>query len=320
MRGRSTSLLVTSLLMVALTTVVSGCFGVKPPPPPPPPQKPPVLDAACKGTLVASTPGSIASNAVTELSGLSASRRSAGVWWGNNDSGDTARLFAIGDDGRDLGTYALSGASAVDWEDIATGPGPGSGVQYLYAADIGDNARARPSVHVYRVPEPAVDPSAGTPAPQTLSGVDALTFTYPDAPHDAEAFVVDPTTRALYVITKEPSGTAVVFRAPPDLPGGSTTVLTQVGTVAFAPGFGSLVTGADITPAGDVIGLRTYTKVLLYERPGGSAVEAAFTSSACAGKTATEMQGEAIGFTGDGRGYVTASEGGHPALHRFEAP
>jgi hypothetical protein len=34
---------------------------------------------------------------------------------------------------------------------------------------------------------------------------------------------------------------------------------------------------------------------------------------------AIEPQGEAIGFTRDGHGYVTASEGSHPSLHRFMA-
>ena len=34
----------------------------------------------------------------------------------------------------------------------------------------------------------------------------------------------------------------------------------------------------------------------------------------------SEPQGEALGFTRDGRGYVTLSEGAHVALHRFTAP
>jgi hypothetical protein len=314
------------LFVVALALLASGCPGIKPPPNPPtptttpPPPSPEVFDAACAGTLVASTPGNIASNAITELSGLVASRRSDGVWWGNNDSGDSARVFAFGDDGRDLGTYELSGATAVDWEDIAAGPGPTAGTNYLYAADIGDNARARTSVRVYRVAEPAVDPNASAPAAQTLTGVETLTLTYPDGAHDAEAFVVDPTSRALYIVTKESSGTAIVFRAPPDPAAGSTTTLTQVATVPLGAGFGSLVTGADVTPAGDVVGLRTYTKVMLYRRATGGSLESAFTASTCAGKSATEAQGESIGFTRSGRGYVTASEGGHPALHQFVAP
>src|SRR5262245_4887371 len=75
----------------------------------PPPSPPAVYNAACKGTLVASTPGTITAGAITELSGIAASRLTPGVWWVNNDSGDTARVFAIADDGRELGEFALTG-------------------------------------------------------------------------------------------------------------------------------------------------------------------------------------------------------------------
>jgi hypothetical protein len=274
-----------------------------------------VLDAACKGTLVASTPGKIANDEITELSGIVSSRRTNGVWWANNDSGDRARLFAVGNDGRPLGEFRLGGATATDWEDIGIGPGPKAGVSYLYAADIGDNAKARPSVQVYRVPEPAVDPAKPASAPKTLNGVAQLTLTYPDGPRDAEAFFVDPRTGRLYIVSKE-LGAAGVYRAPAELAAGSTTKLQSVGTTKAGP----LVTAADITVLGDAIALRTYTSVRVFARTGNTKVEAALGSKPCKGKTAIEQQGEAIGFTRDGRGYVTASEGTHPPLHRFTAP
>src|SRR5262249_2944115 len=172
-----------------------------------------VLNAACTGTLVASTPGKIANDEITELSGIVSSRRTNGVWWVHNDSGDSARLFAVGNDGRSLGEFHLAGVTATDWEDIGIGKGPKAGVSYLYGADIGDNAKARPSVQLYRVPEPAVDPAKSASAPQTLDGVDTLTLTYPDGPHDAEAFFVDPKTGRLYIVSKQ-LGAAGVYRAP----------------------------------------------------------------------------------------------------------
>ena len=274
-----------------------------------------VLDPACEGTLVASTPGKIANDEITELSGIVSSHRTNGVWWVNNDSGDSARLFAVGNDGRSLGEFHLVGSTATDWEDIGIGPGPKAGVAYLYAADIGDNAKARPSVQLYRVPEPAVDPAKSASATKTLDGVDTLTLTYPDGPHDAEAFFVDPKTGQLYIVSKE-FGAAKVYRAPAALVAGSTTKLQRVGTV----GVGPLVTAADITGLGDAIALRTYTSVRVFARTGNTKVEAALAGKPCKGKTAIEQQGEAIGFTRDGRGYVTASEGTHPRLHRFTAP
>jgi hypothetical protein len=313
----------TVLAAVAVAVLAAACV----PPPPPPPPKPPVLDAACNDKLVASTTGTVASNAIDEASGITASRRVDGVWWVHNDSGDTARVFAVGSTGTTLGEFALSGATAVDWEDIAAGPGPSSGVSYLYVGDTGDNTKSRASVQVYRVPEPLVNPSSPVTTPQTLSGVATLTLHYPDGAHDAESLLVDPTNGQLFIITKDLSGgVAQVFRAPADLPAGSTTTLTQVAT--FTLGAAQGVTAADITPAGDVVAVRTYFGVRLYPRPAGTALGDAFSQAPCTGaaapfgngSSASEPQGEALGFTRDGRGYMTLSEGAHVPLHRFVAP
>ena len=266
-------------------------------------------------------------DAITEASGIAASPRFDDVYWVHNDSGDTARVFAISGTGQTLGEFALSGATAVDWEDIAAGIGPSAGVSYLYVGDIGDNTSTRTSVQVYRVPEPSVDPDAPASSPQTLTGVATLTLKYPNGPHDAEALLLDHATGELFVITKDLfGGVAQVFRAPPNLAAGSTTTLTQVATVSLGAAQG--VTAADMTGAGDVIALRTYFGVFLYPRLGGETVGQALAHTSCPGAApafgsatpASEPQGEALGFTRDGKGYVTLSEGAHVPLHRFIAP
>jgi hypothetical protein len=282
---------------------------------------PNVYDAACAGTLVASVPGQVASPDIDEPSGIVASRRNPGVWWVHNDSCDTARVFAIADDGRHLGAFTLAGATATDWEDVAVGPGPVAGTSYLYVADTGDNPfdPTRPSVSVYRVPEPVVDSGVAAPPPQVVPGAARLSFTYPDGPHDAETLLVDPRTGELYVVTKSLSGPAQVFHAPPNLPASSTTALTQVATIPVL-----LATGGDVSPSGELVALRTDAllgngTVLVYRRDGASLADA-FGGSPCSGAAGDEPQGEAIGFTPDGRAYVTVSEGMHSPLHRFSAP
>lgn len=168
----------------------------------------------------------------------------------------------------------------------------------------------RASVAVYRLPEPEVTGASGS------VGAEKLILTYPGGAHyDAEALLVDPVTGEIFAVTKVLSGTARVFRAPANLSAGSTTVLSQVGTVPQL-----LVTGADITAAGDFVALRTYLTVQIYSRPAGGSIPDALAQSPCEGATVPEAQGEAIGFTPDGRGYVTASEGLHPALHEQHAP
>ncbi len=109
-----------------------------------------------------------------------------------------------------------------------------------------------------------------------------------------------------------------MFQGPANLAAGSTTTLAAVGTVSL--GLGGAVTAADVTPAGDVVALRTYFAVRLFTRPAGTPLAEAFAQYSCPGKTVSEAQGEALGFTRDGRGYVTASEGTLPALHAFVAP
>ena len=321
MRSRSRRRVATGLAAVAVAVLASACL----PPPPPPPPKPPVLAAACAHTLVGSAPGILASDAIKETSGVAASRRVDDVWWVHNDSGDTARVFAINTSGQTLGEYALSGASAIDWEDIAAGPGPTAGVSYLYVGDIGDNSASRTSVQVYRVPEPLVNPASPLATPQTLSDVVTIDLMYPDGPHDAEGLFVDPTTRDVFVVTKDlVGGVAGVYRAPAPVAG--TTTMSKVATVSLGTFQG--VTAADITPAGDVIALRTYLGVFLYPRASGTTVAEAFSQSSCTGAAPPfdnsspfgEPQGEALGFTRDGRGYLTISEGVHATTHLFLAP
>jgi hypothetical protein len=286
--------------------------------------KPPVLQAACDGTLSTSSAGPVANNAIVEASGIASSQLLDGLFWVHNDSGNAASVFAVGANGTVVGEYQVNGATNVDWEDIAVGRGPTTGVPYLYLADIGDNAKARANVVIYRAPEPTVNP--GAPANGTFTA-DAITLTYPDGAHDAEAFMVDPITGQLYIVTKAVSG-AQVFRAPADLGNGSTTALTQVATVNFGY-LPAGVTAADITPQGDTVALRTYFNVLMYQRPKGQPLEAAFSQPVCLGAapaTGTApnqeplLKSEAIGFTRDGKGYVTIAEGANPYLHFFIAP
>jgi hypothetical protein len=240
-------------------------------------------------------------------------------------------VFAIDTTGKSLGEFALDGAQAVDWEDIAVAPGPsanGKGrTSYLYVGDIGDNLAARASVTVYRVPEPAVDRAGTSPAEpiaRVLPGAAALTFTYPDGPHDAEALLVDPRGNDLLIITKDlVGGRGIVFRGDADAPAGTSAVLERVADVSL--GLGQGVTGGDVSADGSTLALRTYLGVVLYPRPAGTNLWDAFAQPSCAGAAPplvglarrSERQGEAIGFVPSGKAYLTVGEGAHPPLHRF---
>ena len=141
--------------------------------------------------------GTVESSLINEASGIAASRKNADVLWTHNDSGDSERVFAMSRDGTHLGIYNLAGASARDYEDIAIGPGPVEGLDYLYVGDIGDNGGVYSYITVYRVAEPVVDSNESL-VEVTLSDVDSIKLQYPDGPRDAETLMVDPLTRDIY--------------------------------------------------------------------------------------------------------------------------
>jgi hypothetical protein len=286
-------------------------------------------------TATPSVAGTVASPDLVEISGIVASREQDGVLWAHNDSGDGARVFAMGIDGTHLGTFTLAGAQAIDWEDMAIGPGPQEGIDYLYLADIGDNGAQRPEVVIYRVPEPALV-SSGTPTAGDVADAEALTLRYPDRAHDAETLLVDPVSGDIAIMTKESAGgPSFVFRAPGSIDASAPTTLEQVGQIDFAA-LGSQVaipdgsppivtaapnlpTGGDVSPAGDAVAIRTYGTVWVWDRPEGTSLGEALGGVPCEAPSVIEPQGEAIAFDADGGGYTTVSEGVNPPLNHFVA-
>jgi hypothetical protein len=258
--------------------------------------------------------GTIQNSSIVEASGIVASRLNPNVLWTHNDSGDTARIFAMTPAGSNLGTYSISGASASDWEDMATGPGPVAGTQYLYIGDIGDNGASRSTVAVYRVPEPVVSDTQ-SPVTSSISGAVKFTFSYPNGAHDAESLFVDPLTKDIYIISK-PGTTKYLYRAAYPQSTSGTTVLELAASFADT----DALTAADISPNGTEIIMRSYatSSGRLYVRPPGGSVAAAFSSPYVSIPVHSETQGEAIGFDPRGWGYYTTSEGSNRPIYYFD--
>ena len=94
---------------------------------------------------------------IDEASGIGVGIASPGVVYVQNDSGDSARFFAVdASTGTTLAVYTVPGAQNVDWEDLAVAR-DARGVPSVWLADIGDNDAARDEVRIYRVDEPVVD-------------------------------------------------------------------------------------------------------------------------------------------------------------------
>jgi hypothetical protein len=260
--------------------------------------------------------GEVADPALIEISGVAASRVHDGVLWAHNDSGGQPSLTALSDSGDDLGTFAVPGATATDWEDMAAGPGPDPDQSYLYAGDIGDNAAGRESVQVHRVPEPDEAP-AGSDG--TFAGDVVIELTYPDGPIDAETLLVDPLTGDLVIVGKRDASAPVFLAEAAAIADGGEVALRQVATLSEPPPGGAvgLVTGGDVSPDGSVVLLRSYGSVLAYARPDGAPLADALAAAPCLAPSVDEQQGEALAFLADGTAYVTISEGAAAPVNRF---
>ena len=213
--------------------------------------------------------------ALNELSGLVKSDL-GDFYWTHNDSGDSARLFAINAAGVPLVPYWLGvspdewqghmihHAVNVDWESIALANG------VLYLADVGNNGNARRDLGVYVVNEPQPTRVVG------MKALRHLPIRYPDQEaypgdvwhFDCEAvFVAD---GKLHFITKHRQAGQIagweagakLYRLDTDY-ADRENVLTLVGRRDDV----ALATGADPSPDGSRLAVVTYTALWLFDRP-----------------------------------------------------
>lgn len=261
-----------------------------------------------------SSVGTVAHGSLDEISGIAASRQNSDVFWVHNDSGGQARVWALNSQGTHLGIYNLSGANNRDWEDIAIGPGPVEGVDYLYVADIGDRNGNYQYITVYRVAEPNVD-SNQSPVNETLTGVVTIDVNYPDGGRDAETLMVDPVTRDLYIISKRDIPSRVYRAVYPQ----SATMTTTMEYKCELP-WGKAA-GGDISLAGDMVIVRTGDGGIdiasIWLRPEGTNLWDAFSGTECSVGLLWEENGEAVCFDADGCGYYTTSEVLYQPIYYF---
>ena len=207
-----------------------------------------------------------------------------------NDSGDEARVFSIDPASGETVGVTRWNAEAIDIEGIAPGA-DGS----VWVGDIGDNAAARDTITVTRVPVGVGDRT-----------VDATTYRlrYPDGASDAEALLAHPETGRLYVVTKGVFG-GVVHVAPARLREDQVNLLRPVARTM------SIVTDGAFLPDGDHVVLRDYSRAVVYETTAWESVgEVALPE---------QRQGEGIAAAGAGR-ILVSSEGQHAPVYDVALP
>ena len=201
---------------------------------------------------------------IAESSGIVASATRDDVVFTHNDSGDTARFFAVDRYGCTVGVFTAPGVAATDWEDMARGPG-----RSLWLGDIGDNNAERDEIAVQRFDEPAVgastDGSGCPPAAEQAVTAASYRLRFEDGPHDAETLLVDPRTSQVFIITKSFAAGAL-YAAPNPLKTDDVNVLRKVADVG-APAF---ATGGDIAPDGKSVAVRNYWEIDIRTIPDGN--------------------------------------------------
>lgn len=257
-----------------------------------------------------------------EISGIAAGIRSPGVVYVQNDSGDSARFFALDSrSGAVLAEYDVPGASNVDWEDIAVAR-DAAGTPSVWLADIGDNDATRTQIQLYRVDEPRVD-TRQRDLRLTSAPAHVLRLRYPDGPHDAESLAVSP-AGVPYVVTKSMLGRSEVFAVPDATSPAGVQTLRRVGTIRFtvtgtrgpfAPIGQLTATAADWQ--GSTFVVRTYTDAYFWTVDGGD-LAAALRRPPIRMPLPEQPQGEGICL--DGSRALIDSEGVGSAVYAVRVP
>ncbi len=226
---------------------------------------------------------------LTEISGLAASIQHPGLLWTHNDSGDSARVFAIDAKTCDVrAEIKLAGVSARDVEAIAVGTAS-NGQPVVWVGDIGDNTNSWPSVRLYRFNEPARIVNQTVPTT-------SYTVRYGDGPHNGEGLLVDPAPGgSMWIVTKSSNGSGGIYALPANFVPNRSGVARKVGSTLTE------ATDAAYSPDRSSYAIRGYFQASMFTAPppGGSAR---------AIDLALQPQGEAMTFSANSQFLYMAGE------------
>lgn len=262
---------------------------------------------------VARRTGVTADRHLREASGVAVSRRNPGILWTIEDSGRPAALIAMDTLGRYRGSFLLTGATNVDWEEVALGACPRG--TCVYIADTGDNDERRDQVTIYRLGEPAVPSTSDSTRPFVADlPAERLDFRYPDGAHDVEAMTVLPDSTIL-LVSKGRSGGVHSYRIPPSQWRTSAPVVAErVDSLPIITSSttGRLITGMALSPDGRRVMIRTYRDLLPFLLSPSGRLTPAPGMRGC-DILGLEPQGEGVAWLDDRELVLTSEWGLFPA-------
>ncbi len=243
--------------------------------------------------------GQISPALLTECSGLVHSLRYNGVFWAHGDGGSGASIVPVTASGKLArgwtGAVRVEGCKNNDWEDIAL-----DDKGNLIIADVGNNSGRRKQLMLHFVSEPK-------PGAVSVRPTRTLRVHYEDQKGDSPDYDCEAVFSAggrIYFLTKHRSDKRTrLYR----LDGESTTRSNPLRLVGSFD-VGGMVTAADASPDGKLVGVLTYTTlwVFSYDRASGSI----FTKSESVRRTPIfAWQAEAVAWEGKDA-LVIANENG----------
>jgi hypothetical protein len=250
--------------------------------------------------------GKFRNRALQESSGVAVSRRAPGILWTFNDSGNPPWLFATDTLGTDRGVFEVTGARNYDWEAMALAPCDTS--TCIYLADTGDNLQQRPSVRLYRLPEPSPADRAG-PERRRTAPAEALDVRLPGGARDVEAVFVDPQGDT-YLVSKGFLSPVRLYRVPADAWERGEVVADSLGSLPIdsGAGLGQLVTDAALAPNGRDVAVRTYHDIYFFRLTEDGRLRVGPDRLACS-VAGLESQGEGVAWLDDSTLVLTSERG-----------
>ena len=153
---------------------------------------------------------------ISEASGIARCLHQKDAIWLHNDSGDSARLFLVGLDGKTRAVVTLNIERPIDWEDMCSFEVDGE--KWLLIGDTGDNQRIRSkterSCELLLMKEPEIKAGDGSVVVATADVISRIAFQFPDGPEDCESLAVDTQTNEILLLTKCAPQKCQLFRLP----------------------------------------------------------------------------------------------------------
>ena len=138
-------------------------------------------------------------------------------------------MWATDQKGSYITSFLVDGADNRDWEDLVVVNNGRDGSSYIYIPDIGDNHSQYKEIFIYKIAEPQL--SSNRKKINHVKVLEKYTLVYPDGPHNAEAFFIDPISNNWYIATKGDSSRVYVASFPQS--SGDIIKLHYIGVLPF---------------------------------------------------------------------------------------